>query len=743
MKQYDVFISYNREDDIKNKISNFINELRYEYKAETNSILKIFQDKRSIELGEQWKKKIDHALNNSNILLAFLSPLYFDSKYCCYEWNLFQGISKNNRIIPIKFRNFEKLFKLGTVNNLPQEGKELIEKAQKLQMMMNENEYDSHQTMIEFNSDQSIKKLVATFERLLFPINQDFTPIIEERECPPINPHVDEIQKSFSIPKEQPEPQNINIINTEIEEIVNDENESDSFFLKLDSFLENNNELCRKYPSKEFKPVAIIYTGGTVGMIKVQSGKDDTKSKLITAPVDKMLKNEQMLNSLKRLKVDMDFYSYNKPLDSSNIDSNDWIILAKIIKNLYTYYQGFVILHGTDTMVYTASALSFIFDKLDKPVILTGAEKPLEELGNDAVDNTCNAIKTAINMGYGTTVKIPEVCILFGNKILRGNRSKKMVSLHLRNGFDSKNCNPIGTIDDIIEVNKREIFHTKTRQDSMLEIDTRISRKKNVIIFSIYPDSPYELYIPIFMDDSIDGIILKTYGTGNAPTSDSFLQLINKALKRGKIIVNVTQCPEGKVEVRLFETNARLFDYGVISGGDMTPEAAYCKLKYLLGIYQHKHDDIKRLMQQDLRGELTYSSHSFLYNKQDTNKATPFFDGEKQPFVWLENQQIHSAFIRIQGVKNLYEEQSNINLKLFINHPNIKDHDNSNTYELGEINYNLEEGNEFIQNIDATQKVKELIRERTSRIDIALQIYSTNKHVAFDALELIIYTKRI
>jgi len=412
----------------------------------------------------------------------------------------------------------------------------------------------------------------------------------------------------------------------------------------------------RSYPKRT--PVFVLYTGGTVGMVRSDPG--DMESQLVIGSLEDI--KFEYLNRLQELKVDIDFYSLEKPLDSSNIVAEHWVKIARIIESCYEYYQGFVILHGTDTMVYTASALSFMFENLGKPVILTGAETPPCDIDSDAGVNITNAIRLAAPQVTPDLPIISEVCILFGNRLIRGNRAKKAASLSKTGGFDSPNCDCLAQLKEKIEANRSLIFQQRTEPQDF-KVDVRI-KPEQVWILEVFPNMNIKEFAKIMLDNNIKGILLKTYGTGNAPTAREFLATIRKAVKRGKVVVNITQCPKGQVEVRLFETNAHLFDSGIVSGGDMTSEATFCKLSCLLGNYKNNAAKIKSEMQIDLRGELTFSTYNISYKPR---RIDGVFNGTPKRIGDFDPRQIDRARLRLHHIRIPGAERGDIELKVLMN----------------------------------------------------------------------------
>ncbi len=333
------------------------------------------------------------------------------------------------------------------------------------------------------------------------------------------------------------------------------------------------------------KKVYVAYTGGTIGM----------------KPSDKGFIPEsgyfsQQISSLPELaSPDMpafEIHEYDNLIDSSNITPEDWYRISQDIESRFDEFDGFVVLHGTDTMAYTASALSFMLEDLSKPVIVTGSQIPWSQIRTDARDNLITSLLLAGNYD------IPEVGLYFHNRLYRGNRARKLDASGFH-AFQSPNFPAIAEVGTKITVNE-ELLLTEPAQRLKIQ---KISPPK-VIILSLFPGFPAELLENVFSSD-IQGLVLMTYGMGNAPCNDKkLLDLLGQASKQGVVIVNCTQCYKGSVDMSGYETGHGLLDAGVISGFDMTPEATLTKLSYLLSS-DCTVEEIKQKMQLNLRGELT------------------------------------------------------------------------------------------------------------------------------------------
>ena len=283
---------------------------------------------------------------------------------------------------------------------------------------------------------------------------------------------------------------------------------------------------------------------------------------------------------------------YQPLLDSSNMTVFEWNRIAADIADEYDNFDGFVIFHGTDTMAYTASALSFMLENLGKPVILTGSQIPLSEVRNDAVDNVITSLWLSAHQ------PINEVCIYFNQHLLRGNRAQK-VSSEQFNAFDSPNFPHLAESGIDIKLNQDLLLKPSGKPFHLQTIHPQF-----IANFRLFPGFATDV-LGYVLQNNLRGLVLETYGAGNAQNNDPrFLELLKEACHRGVVIVNCTQCHQGRVEMDQYATGYTLMKAGLISGHDMTLEAAHCKLLYLLS----KYDDItkiKNLMQSDLCGELT------------------------------------------------------------------------------------------------------------------------------------------
>ena len=336
----------------------------------------------------------------------------------------------------------------------------------------------------------------------------------------------------------------------------------------------------------------IIYTGGTIGM------KED--------PMDGTLKPfdfSQIMEEvpeLNKFDVKIDSYTFDPLIDSSDVEPSLWISLAELIRDRYEDYDGFIILHGTDTMAYSASTLSFMLEGLTKPVIFTGSQLPIGVPRTDGKENLISAVEIAAAKDYEGHARVPEVCIYFDSKLLRGNRSTKY-SAEAFNAFASPNCPPLAEAGIQIRYNT-DVIRKPIYWDAQLRVQTHLDTR--VAILKVHPGMTPQVMRSVVSDPLTRACIIETYGSGNALSKEWFLDIVREAAAAGKILLNVTQCKSGTVNMNLYATGATLKHAGVLSGSDITTEAALGKLFSLMG--RSDNDGwVKTMLEKNLCGEIT------------------------------------------------------------------------------------------------------------------------------------------
>ena len=338
--------------------------------------------------------------------------------------------------------------------------------------------------------------------------------------------------------------------------------------------------------------VLLIYTGGTIGM------KEDPRTQALKPFDFKGIMDE--VPELRKFSCRIDSHTFSPLIDSSDVEPALWQSLASLIKEKYDSYDGFIILHGTDTMAYSASALSFMLERLDKPVIFTGSQLPIGRPRTDGKENLISSVEIAIAKDPDGLAIVPEVCIFFNATLFRGCRATKVNATGF-DAFSSPNYPALATAGINIKYNSRFI-HYHTHRGGPLRTGTALDT--SVSILKVHPGITEQVVRDILLGEKTRAVIIETYGSGNAISRGWFLDLVREAASKGKILMNVTQCQCGDVDMDLYATGRALKEAGVVSGYDSTTEAALGKLFYLMGS-NADNEQVKALLGKNLKGEIS------------------------------------------------------------------------------------------------------------------------------------------
>ncbi|MAG57078.1 MAG: hypothetical protein CMJ83_12365 [Planctomycetes bacterium] len=466
--------------------------------------------------------------------------------------------------------------------------------------------------------------------------------------------------------------------------------------------------------------VFILYTGGTIGMEEEMRGGVRT---LTPQPMGRLVQHLERVSS--ETGIEIEARALTGLFDSSSMGPPQWQQIADVIEEVYESCDGIVVLHGTDTLAYTASALSFMLENLGKPIVLTGSQLPISHVRTDATQNLVNAVCVA---GWRATSLpcIPEVVVVFADSILRGCRTRKVSASSLR-GFVSPNYPALGTIGERIEVH---LEHLRAAPESRVPFCVVRGLSTEVLDLSLFPGFSADHLARILVEPSeIKAVLLRTYGAGNAPEDPEFLDVITDVAKKAKVIVNVTQCLEGMIQMGLYGASTGLLERGVVSGLDMTPEAALTKLMWAL--QNRSGADLISFMQTDQRGEQSENLFDLAYGA--CPDGTSHYSATRRPDARLTVPRIGAAILRVVGL----EAEGEGRVRVMLNHAApMRAGENDDPRVLVDLRTD-ELRPEVTVRVRAV-RVRRLIGDGDARLDV---VGSSGVKVRFQGLHLTLYAR--